>query len=138
MLKGANAGLGLLILRVVVGFVFVWHGLGKLVGPPFAGGGMEGTIGFFTQLGIPMPNIAAWGVALAETLGGVALILGVAAPLAALVLAVDMAVAILMLKFKLGKGFAGGYELESVLLAGLLCVFFAGPGILSVRLQQKN
>jgi hypothetical protein len=49
-----------------------------------------------------------------------------------------MAVAILMLKFKLGKGFAGGYELESVLLAGLLCVFFAGPGILSVRLQQKN
>ncbi len=138
MLKGANTGLGLLILRVVVGFVFVMHGLGKLVGPPFAGGGMDGTIGFFTQLGIPMPNIAAWGVALAETLGGVALILGVAAPLAALVLAVDMAVAILLLKFKLGKGFGGGYEFESVLLAGLLCVFFAGPGILSVRLQQKS
>jgi putative oxidoreductase len=138
MFRGANAGLGLLILRVVIGLVFVMHGLGKLVGAPFAGAGMDGTIGFFTQLGIPMPNLAAWGVALAETVGGFALILGIAAPLAALVLAVDMAVAILMLKFKLSKGFAGGYEFESTLLAGLLCVFFAGPGILSVRLQQKS
>jgi putative oxidoreductase len=138
MFRGANAGLGLLILRVVIGLVFVMHGLGKLVGAPFAGAGMDGTIGFFTQLGIPMPNLAAWGVALAETVGGFALILGIAAPLAALVLAVDMGVAILMLKFKLSKGFAGGYEFESTLLAGLLCVFFAGPGILSVRLQQKS
>lgn len=138
MFRSANAGLGLFILRVVVGFVFLWHGLGKLVGPPFAGGGMDGTIAFFTQLGIPVPHIAAWGVGLAETLGGVALILGAGVPLAALALAVDMAVAILMLRFKLGKGFAGGFELETTLLAGLLCVFFAGPGILSVRVQAKS
>jgi putative oxidoreductase len=85
-----------------------------------------------------MPTIAAWGVGLAETVGGVALMLGAAAPLAALVLVVDMAVAILMLKFKLHKGFVGGFELETLLLAGLLCVFFAGPGILSVRVQPKD
>jgi putative oxidoreductase len=136
MFRGANAGLGLLILRVVLGIVFLMHGLGKLVGPPFAGGGIDGTIAFFTQIGIPMPNLAAWGVGLAETLGGAALILGAAAPIAALVLAVDMAVAIL--KVTLAKGFMGGYEFELTLLAGLLCVFFAGPGILSVRVQPRS
>ena len=136
MFRGANAGLGLFILRVVLGIVFVMHGMGKLVGPPFAGGGMDATIGFFTQVGIPMPNIAAWGVALAETLGGAALILGAAVSIAALVLAVDMAVAIL--KVTLAKGFMGGYELELTLLAGLMCVFFAGPGILSVRVQPRS
>ena len=136
MFRGANAGLGLFILRVVLGIVFVMHGMGKLVGPPFAGGGMDGTIAFFTQIGIPMPNIAAWGVGLAETLGGAALIFGAAVPIAALVLAVDMAVAIL--KVTLAKGFMGGYELELTLLAGLMCVFFAGPGILSVRVQPRS
>ena len=138
MFRSANAGTGLFILRVVLGIIFFLHGMGKLVGPPFAGGGMDGTIGFFTQLGIPMPTVAAWGVGLAETIGGLALILGAATSLAALVLAVDMAVAVLLLKFKLGKGFAGGFEFETLLLAGLLCIFFAGPGILSVRLQPKD
>ena len=136
MFRSANAGLGLFLLRVVVGIVFFMHGMGKLVGPPFAGGGMDGTIGFFTQIGIPMPTIAAWGVGLAETLGGAALIFGAAVPIAALVLAIDMAVAIL--KVTLSKGFMGGYEFELTLLAGLLCLFFAGPGILSVRVQQRS
>lgn len=138
MFKSANAGLGLFILRLVVGFVFAMHGLGKLVGPPFVGGGMDGTISFFTQLGIPAPDIAAWGVGLAETLGGVALILGAAVPIAALVLSVDIGVAILLLLTRAGKPMLGGVELELALLAGSLCLFFAGPGILSVRVQNKQ
>lgn len=138
MFKGANAGLGLFILRVVVGIVFVMHGLGKLVGPPFVGGGMDGTIGFFTQLGIPAANIAAWGVALVETLGGLALIIGAGLPIVPLLLAIDMTVAILALKFKLNKAFGAGYEFELTLLAGALCLMLAGPGILAVQLKPKN
>ena len=136
MFRSGNAGLGLLILRVVIGIVFVMHGMGKLVGPPFAGGGMDATIGFFTNIGIPAPTIAAWAVALLEAFGGVALILGAAVPIVALLLAIDMAVAIL--KVQLGKGFSPGYEFELTLLAGLMCLFFAGAGIMSVQVRAKT
>jgi putative oxidoreductase len=138
MLRSANAGLGLFALRVVIGVVFLMHGLGKLVGPPFAGVGIDGTIGFFTQLGIPMASVAAWGVGLVETLGGLALILGAGLPIVPLLLAIDMTVAVLALKFKLHKGFAGGYELELTLLAGAVCLMLAGPGILAVQLRPKT
>ena len=138
MFKSANAGLGLFILRLVVGFIFFWHGMGKLVGPPFAGGGMDGTIGFFTNLGIPLASVAAWGVAIAEAFGGLALMLGVAVPLVALILAIDMAVAILLLMVKMNKSLLGGVELEMLLLAGSLCLFFAGPGIMSVRVRHRE
>ena len=138
MFRSTNAGMGLLILRVAVGFVFAMHGFGKLFGPPFVGQGIDGTTAFFTQLGIPLPTVAAWGVALAESLGGLALIAGAAVPLFALILSVDIAVAILFLIAKLGKSLFGGVELELVLLAGSLCLFFAGPGIMSVRVQNKG
>ena len=138
MFRSANAGMGLLILRVAVGFVFAMHGFGKLLGPPFVGGGMDGTTAFFTQLGIPLASVAAVGVSLAESLGGITLMLGAAVPLVALVLSVDMAVAILLLMAKLGKSPIGGVELELVLLAGSLCLFFAGPGIMSVRVQNRG
>lgn len=38
-MTGRNAGAGLLVLRLIIGWVFLWHGLGKLVGPPLPGGG---------------------------------------------------------------------------------------------------
>ena len=138
MFRSTNAGMGLLILRIAVGFVFAMHGFGKLLGPPFVGQGMDATAGFFGQLGIPLPTVAAWGVALAESLGGIAIMLGALVPLVALVLSVDMAVAILLLMARLGKSPIGGVELELVLLAGSLCLFFAGPGLMSVRVQNKG
>jgi len=128
MFRSTNAGLGLLILRVVIGLVFLMHGIGKLTH-------MDNTIGFFTQIGIPMANLAAWVMALVETAGGVALILGVALPIVALMLAIDMVVAIL--KVQLRKGLIGGYELELTLLAGLVCLMLAGPGIMAVQIRPR-
>jgi putative oxidoreductase len=82
--------------------------------------------------------VAAWGVALVETLGGLALILGIVVPLAALLLAIDMAVAIL--KVRLAGGFAApnGFEYELTLLAALMCLFFAGPGIVAVQIRPRQ
>jgi putative oxidoreductase len=117
----------------------MWHGLGKLVGAPFAGGGIEGTIGFFASVGIPMPAVMAWVVALVEAVGGLALILGVAVPVFAAALAINMAVALLTVH--LSKGFSvsgGGYEFVLTLLAGSVCLCFAGPGVLAVQLKPKN
>jgi putative oxidoreductase len=129
MFRSTNAGLGLLILRVVIGLVFLLHGIAKLTH-------MDGTIAFFTQVGIPMPHVAAWVVGLVETAGGAALILGVAVPVVALLLAIDMAVAIL--KVVLRKGFVGGYEFELSLLAALVCLMLSGPGIMAVQLRAKQ
>ena len=42
--------LALLVLRVVVGLLFVGHGAQKLFGA-FGGGGLEGTAGMFDQIG---------------------------------------------------------------------------------------
>jgi putative oxidoreductase len=138
-MRGTNAGLGLFILRVVIGFIFLWHGLGKLIGPPFAGGGMDGTIGFFSSLGIPMHVAAAWLVAIVETAGGAALILGIAVPIFALLLGIDMLVA--LLKVHLSQGFSvasGGYEYVLVLIAGLACLALAGPGIMAVQIRPRQ
>lgn len=39
-MNGRNGAAALLVLRLLIGWLFVWHGLGKLVGPPFAGVGL--------------------------------------------------------------------------------------------------
>ncbi|TME55298.1 MAG: DoxX family membrane protein, partial [Chloroflexi bacterium] len=43
---------GLLLLRVVVGLLFVGHGTQKLFGW-FGGGGIKGSQGYFQSLGYP-------------------------------------------------------------------------------------
>lgn len=70
-----RVSLGLAILRVVVGIVFVYHGYDKLFTS-----GIAGTTGFFTQIGAPLPGLAAPLVAVLEFAGGIALILGLFTP----------------------------------------------------------
>src|ERR671921_2669812 len=84
-------GWGLTILRVVVGIVFLVHGLQKLFLMGFGGvaGMMEG-------LGVPAPGLFAIILTLVELLGGLALILGLFTRVVAIPLAVDMLVATLM------------------------------------------
>ncbi|NED93825.1 DoxX family protein [Phytoactinopolyspora alkaliphila] len=114
--------------RVGVGAVFVAHGWQKL-----ADVGIENVAAGFEQMKVPFPAASAWFAALAELVGGAALILGLATPLAGIVLAVDMAGAYLFVHA--GNGMfvdQGGAEL--VLALGLSSLVFAavGAGRLSV------
>ncbi len=115
-----NPDLGLLLLRVGIGAVFLYHGWDKV-------GNMEGVIGFFGMLGFP-PALA-YLVAWVEVLGGLAIILGVYARHAALLTAIVALVA--LVKVHLPNGFsvgAGGYEFVLVLLVGSLAILMVGVG----------
>lgn len=108
-----------LVLRLFIGVVFATYGWLKL-------GALQGFTGFLQAAGVPLPGIMAPAVAAVEFFGGLALVLGASTRLAALLLTGVMVVA--MITVTLGKGFAGGYDLNLALLGGLLALLLAGPG----------
>lgn len=96
MFSNARHSLGFVILRLVVGIVFLAHGWQKVF--VF---GLHGVTGMFTHMGVPAPSISAPLIMLIEFLGGIALILGVGTRIAALLLAIDMLGAILLVHLKM-------------------------------------
>lgn len=127
---GHRPNLGILILRVVLGVAFIAHGYSK-----FAVMGIDGVAGFFASIGIPMALFMAWVVALVELLGGIGLLLGVGTRLSAFLLSIIMIVAIFTAKFQ--SGFLGGYELDVIILGGLLALLFGGAGKYSVQREEE-
>ena len=120
--------IALLVLRLVLGGVFVAHGAQKLFGS-FGGPGIEGTAGFHEQIGIKPARPMAILAGLAEFVGGILVIAGFLTPLAALALIAVMIVAIL--KVHLRHGFfaaSGGYEFNLVLIAVAVSLLLAGSG----------
>ena len=127
-----------LLLRLVVGITFVMHGSQKLFGA-FNGPGVQGFAGFLGSLGVPAPILFSWIVSLVEFFGGLALILGIFTRLFALLISVDMTVALLLVHVK--NGFfagAGGFELVLLLLASALALATHGAGKWSVEDLMKK
>lgn len=117
----------LFFLRLGVGFIFLVHGLGKLIAiGPFASG-IENTAAYLDSLGIPAALLAAWIVALVETLGGLSVLLGVWTRVAALLLSLNMLVALLAAHLPQGFYKSNG-ELALLLLLASLTLLLAGPG----------
>jgi putative oxidoreductase len=110
----------LFVLRAFVGIVFLTHGTLKFLG------GVQGFAGYLAQLGVPLPGLMAPIVMAIEFFGGLAIILGTATRLVALLLIGIMLVAMLTVTLKVG--FAGGYDLNLACLGGLLALLLAGPG----------
>jgi putative oxidoreductase len=136
------SGYGQLILRVVLGFGFLYHGWPKL----FSSAGHEGFAGMLTMIGIPAPGLMAWVVALVEVVGGLALIAGAFTAIVGALLAIEMLVALFAVHLTHGFNFinivgmtdAGpqfgmpGYEVNLLYIAGLLALILGGPGAYSV------
>ena len=113
----------LAVLRVVVGFTFFMHGWQKLFQY-----GIPGVTGAFTQMGVPLPAVTAPLVAVLEFVGGALLLVGLATPLVALLLAGDMLGATLLVHLKNGFFLPNGVEFVLLLLAGAVAILLAGPG----------
>jgi putative oxidoreductase len=123
-----------LLMRGVLGFVFVAHGAQKLFGW-FGGGGIDGTAGFFRSLNIPAPQFFALVAGLTEFFGGLLIIVGLLTVAASLALVVDMVLAIAT--FTHAHGFFvetpdGGWELDFVLIGLLGALALIGAGAWSV------
>ncbi len=76
---GDSANLALAVLRVVLGVVFVAHGVNHIVG----GGKIAGTARWFERLGMRPGLLHAWTASLTELGAGVLLLVGLVTPVAA-------------------------------------------------------
>ncbi|MGH7581182.1 MAG: DoxX family protein [Gemmatimonadales bacterium] len=121
-----NLDAALLILRVVLGIIMVYHGWAKVTN-------LGGTIEGFTGMGIPLPALAALFATVAEVGGGLLMLIGALTDIAGLLFAIDMLGAITFVHAK--NGFAvdkGGFEWPLALLAMALAIALAGPGRFAV------
>lgn len=121
--------IGLLIIRLVVGMLFVGHGVQKLFGW-FGGHGLEGTGHFFESVGYRPGRFMALVAGVTEVLGGFFLASGFLTPLGAAMVIGVMINAIATVKGS--RGLWSGYELDLVygVVAGALA--FSGPGMYSL------
>jgi putative oxidoreductase len=114
----------LLLLRVVVGLAFMFHGWGKIQNP-FGWMGEDSWA----------PGILQALAALSEFGGGLAWVLGLLTPLASLGVASTMLVATFTHAIVKGDPFVGrggSYELALVYLCIAMVILAAGPGAISI------
>ncbi|HTN74384.1 MAG TPA: DoxX family protein [Pirellulaceae bacterium] len=83
---------GLLLMRIILGVVFMFHGSQKLFGL-FGGPGLEGFAGFLGTLGVPLPMLNAILASVAEFGGGLLLLVGLGTRLVAVPLVITMLIA---------------------------------------------
>jgi putative oxidoreductase len=120
---------GLLLVRVVMGTAFMFHGWSKIQSPGAAFGWMGKDA--------PIPGALQGMAVLAEFGGGLALIPGFITPLAALGIVITMIVAFGTVHIPNGTAFVAppgkpSFELAAVYLATAVLLILVGPGQLSL------
>ena len=115
--------LGLAMLRVVVGVIFVAHGAQKLFEY-----GLGNVATNFGKMGIPAASVTGPLVALVEFFGGLGLIGGLLTRLSGLGLSINMLGAIVFVHLSKGLMGPGGFEFPLALLAAGATLAVTGAG----------
>jgi putative oxidoreductase len=124
--------IGLLILRIVIGLLFVGHGTQKLFGW-FGGKGMDAQTSVMERLGMHPPRLWAYLNALSEAGGGLLFALGLLTPIAAAGIIGSMIVAIVKVHWPNGLWNSNrGFEFPLVNGVVAFVVGLVGPGIYSL------
>jgi putative oxidoreductase len=124
---GGFGGVALLLLRLCVGAAFILHGWPKIQNP----------FGWMQMMGMdhPAPSALQALGALAEFGGGIALVLGLLTPLAALGIICQMIGALLLVHLPHGDPFVAqgpSFERAPVYLTIGIALLALGPGLWSV------
>ena len=115
--------LGYHLLRVVTAVLMLFHGYAKLVN------GVDGIAGLLTGLGLPA--FAAYGVLIGEVVAPLLVLSGFFVAPAALVMAINMVVAVLLVHtghfFTLGKSGGWSIELQAFFFFSSLAIALMAP-----------
>ena len=122
---------GLLLIRCVIGAVFIFHGAQKVFGV-WGGSGMDKFIETVQGMQIPNAETAAWVAAISEFAGGILLVIGLLTRPAALFLVGTMAVDIVKVHPSAFSMKEGGMEYPLTLGLVAAGLIFTGAGGLSV------
>ena len=145
-----NAPRSVILIRIIVGGVFLSEGIQKFLYPA------ENAAGRFAKIGIPSPDVMGPFVGVVEIVCGVLILIGFLTRLAAIPLIVDMLVAILSTKIPilLGHGF-WGFSLRTVpyygfwgmaheartdfaMLLGSIFLLIVGAGLWSIDARMSS
>ena len=120
--------IGLFILRLVIGLLFMGHGAQKLFGI-LGGGGLDGTGRQFESIGLRPGRRNALIAGLGELIGGLLLALGFFTPLAAAGIIAVMVAAIWTVHAQKGLWITdGGFEYHLVVIAAVFALAGVGAG----------
>jgi len=123
--------IGLLIIRLMLAVVFLFHGSQKLFGA-FGGSGLEAFKTMLEGMNVPAPAVSAWAAALAEFVGGLVLIAGTGLRVMGIFLAATMLVAFFKAHGAVFPAQNGGGEYPLTLGTVVLGLVFTGPGHLTL------
>jgi|ERR1022692_675928 uncharacterized membrane protein YphA (DoxX/SURF4 family) len=131
LLFRTNAPRATILIRLLVGAVFLSEGIQKFLFPATLG------VGRFTKIGIPAPQFFAPFVGIVEIVCGTLLIVGVLTRLATIPLIIDISVAILTTKVPMlsAAGFwsmAHEARTDYCMLLGLVFLLLVGSGPYSI------
>jgi len=132
-IKGFQQNTGLLILRMSIGGLMLFHGIYKLIN------GVDGLIGMFEKMGIP--GFVAYGAIIGEFLAPILIIIGYRTKLASLFVAATMLVAAFTAHtdelLKIGDHGEYALELIGLYLFGSFSIFFLGAGKFAVSSSNR-
>lgn len=122
-------------LRVGIGVALLWHSAPMVLTTM----GHENFAYMLGEVGLPFPDLSAWGVGLLEFAGGLALILGFQVTPVSIVVSFEILTRIITI-YLLGRGFPAplpgqpalpDYELNLMYVGGMVALIIAGAGYYS-------
>lgn len=133
LMKQNNLNIAFLILRLMLGFGMLLHGISKL------NHGVDGIGDLLTEKGIP--SFIAYGVLIGEVVAPILMIVGYRTKLASIVFAFTMLVAVLLAHsgdiFSLSKHGGWAIELQGLYFFGAVVLILTGGGKYAVSSKNK-
>lgn len=126
-----NNAVGVLVLRLTVGVLMLFHGISKIMHP--------GSVDFIgsTLSSAGLPSFIAYGVYMGEVVAPLMIVLGIYCRYGALLMVANMVIAILLVHtndmFILTEHGGWRLELQGFYMFGALAIVFLGSGRIAVK-----